>query len=181
RIGTAVEVALANQFTANRHSVGHSQFNAATELVDAFVDAAAGVGADTAEGIDQNRIGHHGASAQVGEELARAEVGGPDVVAGDFSADQERIDGDEVHADGSTDDTRSGVDRGRGIERCGVTGELATSASTDIETFPIEAGSFIDRLRRGRDDEVGGLSTTSEQRGSSHTESKRTYKHILHS
>src|SRR5690606_17368360 len=94
------------------------------------------------------------------------------------SADQERIDGDEVHADGSTDDTRSGVDRGRGIERCGVTGELATSASTDIETFPIEAGSFIDRLRRGRDDEVGGLGGNRRKSGDGNAEQKNTCRHL---
>ena len=80
---------------------------------------------------------------------------------------------------GSAENARGRVDRVTGIG--GRANELAAGAHADIETFPIETSSFIDRLRGGRDDEVGGLSTTSEQRGSSHTERKRTYKHILHS
>src|SRR5690606_19783365 len=53
-----------------------------------------------------------------------------------------------------------------------------TSASTDIETFPIEAGSFIDRLRRGRDDEVGGLDGNRRKSGDGNAEQKNTCRHL---
>src|SRR5690606_19690544 len=112
RIGSTIEVALADEFTANGDRVGHGQFNTGTELVDADVGSTGVVGAETADGIDENRIGHDSTSAQVGEEFAA--VGGsvvPEEVTGDFSADQDGIDGDEVHADSGTKNTRGGASR----------------------------------------------------------------------
>src|SRR5690606_20604284 len=108
------EIALANNFTANGDDVVDGEFNATTELVHAFRSATGVREAHAADRIDQRIVGDDRTGAQIGEELARSGNRSsriPHVVAGNFDAEQNRINGDEVHADGGTDDTIGGAGR----------------------------------------------------------------------
>src|SRR5690606_6802619 len=125
-----------------------------------------------------------GTGAQVREEFARVghESGRvPQIVGGDFNAEQNRVDRDEVHANGGTDNTIGGAGIDIAVSIGSRTDELAAQTGTNVETFPVKTGRSVDRLRRGRDDEVGGLSAPNHESRGGNANGQRTYKHVLHS
>src|SRR5690606_15243287 len=105
--------------------------------------------------------------ADIGEEFARAHAIAPDIVAGRLDAEQEGVDGDEVHTNRATDHAVADIIVG-----------LTANAHAGIEAFPVKTSRFIDGLWSCRNIKISSRSRSSTKRGDRHADKKCTQSHF---